>query len=45
VLMIVLREGGPFHTRGALPAYLKRLRETGRGHHAGRLAARHLLEV
>ncbi len=37
----VLREGGPFHTRGELPAYVQRLRETGRGHHADLLAARH----
>jgi choline-sulfatase len=27
---LVLKEGGPFHTRGELPAYLKRLRATGR---------------
>ncbi len=40
-MMTVLREGGPFHTRGELPAYLKRLRETGRAHHAQRLAALH----
>ncbi len=40
-MMSVLREGGPFHTRGELPAYLKRLRETGRAHHAERLAALH----
>lgn len=40
-LMTVMREGGPFHTRGELPAYLERLRSTGRAHHAERLAARH----
>lgn len=40
-MMSVLREGGPFHTRGELPAYLQRLRETGRAHHAERLAALH----
>jgi choline-sulfatase len=40
-MVTVLREGGPFHTRGMLPTYLQRLRETGRGHHADRLAARH----
>ena len=40
-MMTVLREGGPFHTRGELPAYLERLRATGRAHHAERLAARH----
>jgi arylsulfatase A-like enzyme len=40
-MMTVLREGGPFHTRGELPGYLRRLRETGRAHHAAELAARH----
>ena len=40
-MMTVLQEGGPFHTRGALPGYLARLRETGRAHHAERLAALH----
>ena len=44
-LMTVLREGGPFHTRGQLPAYLARLRATGRAAHAERLAARHPGEV
>jgi arylsulfatase A-like enzyme len=39
-LWTVLREGGPWHVRGHLPAYLKRLRETGRAVHADRLAAR-----
>jgi len=28
---VVLEEGGPYHVRGHLPAYLDRLRETGRG--------------
>ncbi len=40
-MMTVLREGGPLHTRGALPAYLDRLRRTGREHHAERLAKKH----
>ncbi|HEY65227.1 MAG TPA: sulfatase [Caldilineae bacterium] len=40
-MMTVLREGGPYHTRGQLRAYLERLRATGRAHHAERLAARH----
>ncbi len=40
-LLTVLREGGPFHTRGELKAYLKRLRETGRGEWAEKLAAAH----
>jgi len=44
-MMTVLREGGPFHTRGRLPAYLARLRATGRGHHAERLAALHPDEI
>jgi choline-sulfatase len=35
----VLREGGPFHTRGKLESYCERLRATGRGHHADRLLA------
>jgi hypothetical protein len=37
----VMREGGAFHTRGHLPAYLKRLRETGRGNRADELMRRH----
>jgi choline-sulfatase len=44
-MMTVLREGGPFHTRGQLPAYLERLRATDRAHHAERLAARHPDEI
>lgn len=40
-MMTVLREGGPFYTRGELPGYLQRLRATGRAHHAERLAALH----
>jgi hypothetical protein len=44
-LMTVLREGGPSHTRYQLPAYLARLRATGRGHHADRLAELHPDEV
>jgi choline-sulfatase len=39
--MMVLREGGAFHTRGQLPAYLEQLRATGRARHAETLAARH----
>ncbi len=37
----VIHEGGPLHTRGRLPKYLKRLRETGRAEWADRLAAAH----
>jgi len=44
-IMTVLREGGPFHTRGELPAYLKRLESTGRGHHAKDLAVKHPTEI
>jgi choline-sulfatase len=44
-LMTVLREGGPSHTRYELPAYLIRLRETGRAHHAERLAKLHPDEI
>lgn len=44
-MMTVLREGGPYHTRGRLPRYLERLRATGRAHHAEWLAARHPDEV
>jgi choline-sulfatase len=41
----VLREGGPFHTRGRLAAYLERLRATGRAGWADTLAARHSREL
>jgi arylsulfatase A-like enzyme len=34
-------EGGPQDARGTLPGYLERLRETGRGHWATRLAERY----
>jgi len=37
----VLREGGPWHTRGHLREYLERLRETGRTEWAERLSAAH----
>ena len=40
-MMTVLREGGPFHTRGTLPAYLKHLRATGRAAYADRLERLH----
>ena len=40
-MMTVLREGGPFHTRGNLPRYLERLRLTGREIHAERLEKIH----
>jgi choline-sulfatase len=44
-LQTVIAEGGPFHTRGRLPAYLERLRATGRSQHAERLAAKYLGEL
>ena len=40
-LWTVMREGGPEHCRGALPAYLERLKATGRGEHVAALTARH----
>jgi arylsulfatase A-like enzyme len=41
----VLREGGPYHVRGQLRAYLARLRATGRAEWAERLERRHADEV
>jgi arylsulfatase A-like enzyme len=40
-MQTVLNEGGPFHTREQLRAYLKRLRATGRESWAAKLEARH----
>ncbi|HEY0076422.1 MAG TPA: sulfatase [Abditibacteriaceae bacterium] len=40
-MAIVVAEGGPLHTRGALPNYLKRLRETGRSQWAEILEKKH----
>lgn len=40
-MLTVLREGGAHHTRGFLPAYLERLRATGRAQHAEHLAKLH----
>lgn len=36
-LWTVMHEGGPLHTKGQLGRYAKRLRETGREHHAEKL--------
>ncbi|MGA0334446.1 MAG: sulfatase, partial [Kiritimatiellia bacterium] len=36
----VMKEGGPLHARGDIPAYLQRLRETGRGEIADRFETR-----
>lgn len=44
-LMTVLREGGPFYTRGYLSRYIERLNSTGRSHHAERLAEIHPEEL
>jgi arylsulfatase A-like enzyme len=44
-LTTVLREGGPSHTRGKLPAYVERLRATGRTLLAERLTAAHPSEL
>ena len=38
-LWTVMREGGPYHTRGQLAPYCQRLRATGRAHHAAFLEA------
>jgi len=40
-LWTVMREGGPFHVRGALEEYCRRLRATGRAHHAEKLEAQY----
>lgn len=40
-MLTVMREGGPFYTRGELGRYIERLRETGRAHHAETLLSRH----
>ena len=37
----VVQEGGPFHVRGELPAYLERLLATGRGELAEALAQKY----
>jgi arylsulfatase A-like enzyme len=37
----VIAEGGPYHVRGQLPAYIVRLRDTGRGDRAERLAEKY----
>jgi choline-sulfatase len=41
----VIREGGAHHTRGQLPAYLQRLRDTGRGKCAEKLVNMHPKEA
>ncbi len=44
-LWTVVREGGPFHTRGSLTRYVDWLRQSGRAHHAEALLAQHPTEV
>ncbi|RPJ00482.1 MAG: sulfatase, partial [Chloroflexi bacterium] len=44
-MLTVLHEGGPFHVRGRLPGSAKRLRETGRAHHAAYLESVHPNEM
>ncbi|MFN3236871.1 MAG: sulfatase [Pseudomonadales bacterium] len=44
-LQNVIAEGGPFHVRGELKAYLKRLRDTGRAGFADALEAKFEAEV
>ena len=41
----VMAEGGAFHTRGRLPEYLDRLRQTDRSAAADRLAAKHARDL
>jgi hypothetical protein len=40
-LLTVLSEGGPFHTKNQLEVFCKRLEESGRGHYAEILRAKH----
>jgi hypothetical protein len=40
-LWTVMKEGGPYHARGYLPGYIKRLEATGRGHLVPELVRRH----
>ncbi|MDD9269718.1 sulfatase [Paenibacillus sp. GCM10023248] len=40
-LWTVMQEGGPFHAKGYLKGYIKRLEETGRGHLVPELVRRH----
>ena len=44
-LQTVMREGGPYHCRGELPAYLERLRATGRADKADALAKKYLEDL
>ncbi|MEZ5278501.1 MAG: sulfatase [Opitutaceae bacterium] len=44
-LWTVIREGGPFHARGQLRAYIERLEATGRGYAVPELKRRHPREL
>ena len=44
-MWVVMREGGPFHSRGFLKDYLVRLRETGRAEGADWLEKRYPDEI
>ena len=44
-MQTVIREGGPFHTRGQLTRYTQRLRDTEREHWARALEKRHASEL
>lgn len=44
-MLTVLREGGPFYTRGRLRPYIGRLKATGRRQHAAHLARLHPTEL
>ena len=40
-MWIVMSEGGPYHTAGAVMRYAEHLRNTGRAHHAEAIVKRH----
>ncbi len=44
-LLTVVKNGGGFHTRGKLPAYLERLRKTDRAHLADELVEKFAHEL
>ncbi|TCM92675.1 arylsulfatase A-like enzyme [Paenibacillus sp. BK033] len=44
-LWTVMKEGGPYHAKGALPRYLERLEQTGRGEAVPELIRRHSREL
>ncbi len=44
-MQLVLREGGPYHTRGRLESYCERLEETGRPEGAKKLRKKHKKEL